>query len=70
MRKVTSCVNEGEYPARFRVWIKNGDPQTLSSAFTCLLPMIDSDKRWRKFENWIGPICICEDAAGEIGIVR
>ncbi len=70
IRKPTSCVNEGKYPVRFRVWIKNGNPQSFSSAFTCFLPSIDSDRRRRKFENGDGPICMCEDAAGEMDIVR
>ena len=65
MRKATLCANEGEHPARFHVWIKNGNPQSFSSAFTCFLPMIDSDTHWQKFENGDGPICMCEDAAGE-----
>ncbi len=70
MRKPTSCVNEGEHPARFRVWIKNGSPESVSSTFTCFVPMIDWDRRWRKFENGDEPICVCEDAAREMGIVR
>ena len=41
MRKPTSCTNEGEYPARFRVWMKNGDPESVSSTFNCFVPMID-----------------------------
>jgi hypothetical protein len=68
MRKPTSCVNEGEHQARFRVWMKNGDPQSVSSTF--IVPMIDWDRRWRKFENGDEPICVCEDAAREMGIVR
>ena len=70
MRKPTSCINEGEHPARFRVWMKNGDPQSVSSTFTCFVPMIDWERRWRKFENGDEPICVCEDAAREMGIVR
>ena len=58
MRKPTSCVNEGEHPARFRVWMKNGDPQSVSSTFSCFVPMIDWDRRWRKFVNGDGPICV------------
>jgi hypothetical protein len=70
MRKPTSCINEREHPARFRVWMKNGDPQSVSSTFTCFVPMIDWDRRWRKFQNGDEPICVCEDAAREMGIVR
>ncbi|MFZ3332711.1 MAG: hypothetical protein WA197_18900 [Candidatus Acidiferrales bacterium] len=70
MRKPTSCINEGVHPARFRVWIKNGDPQSVSSTFTCFVTMIDWDRRWRKFENGDEPICVCEDAAREMGITR
>ncbi|MGB2620280.1 MAG: hypothetical protein WBC57_24080, partial [Candidatus Acidiferrales bacterium] len=70
MRKPTSCINEREHPARFRVWMKNGDPQSVSSTFTCFVPMIDWERRWRKFENGDEPICVCEDAAREMGIVR
>jgi hypothetical protein len=70
MRKPTSCINEREHPARFRVWMKNGHPQSVSSTFTCFVPMIDWERRWRKFENGDEPICVCEDAAREMGIVR
>jgi hypothetical protein len=69
MRKPTSCINEREHPARFRVWMKNGDPQSVSSTFTCFVRLIDWDRRWRKFENGDEPICVCEDAAREMGIV-
>jgi len=69
MRKPTSCINEGEHQARFRVWMKNGKPESVSSTFTCFVPMIDWDRRWRKFKNGDGPICVCEDAAREMGIV-
>jgi|HubBroStandDraft_5_1064220.scaffolds.fasta_scaffold05513_3 hypothetical protein len=69
MRKPTSCINEREHPARFRVWMKNGDPQSVSSTFTCFVSMIDWDRRWRKFENGDEPICVCEDAAREMGVV-
>jgi hypothetical protein len=50
--------------------MKNGNPKSVSSTFTCFVPMIDWDKRWRKFENGDEPICVCEDAAREMGIVR
>jgi len=55
MRKPTSCSNEGEHPARFRVWMKNGDPESVSSTFNCFVPMIDWERRWRKFENGTPP---------------
>jgi hypothetical protein len=32
--------------------------------------MIDWERRWRKFENGDEPICICEEAARQMGIVR
>jgi len=41
MRKPTSCTNEGEHPAQFRVWMKNGEPESVSSTFNCFVPMID-----------------------------
>jgi hypothetical protein len=56
MRKPTSCVNEGEHPARFRVWMKNGDAESVSSTFNCFVPMIYWDRRWRKFQNGDEPI--------------
>jgi hypothetical protein len=69
MRKPTSCANEGEHPARFRVWMKNGAPESVASTFNCFVPMIDWDRRWRKFEYGAEPICVCEDAAREMGVV-
>jgi hypothetical protein len=69
MRKPTSCINEGEHQARLRVWMKNGDPESVSSTFNCFVAMIDWDRRWRKFENGDEPICVCEDAAREMGMV-
>jgi len=27
MCKPTSCIKEGEHQARFRVWMKNGNPE-------------------------------------------
>ena len=70
MRRPTSCTNEGEHPARFRVWMKNGGPESVPSTFNCFVPMIDWERRWRKFEDGSEPICVCEDAAREMGIVR
>jgi hypothetical protein len=70
MRKPTSCINETEHPARFRVWMKNGKPKSVSATLTCFVPMIDWDRRWRRFENGDESICVCEDAAREMGIVR
>ncbi len=70
MRKPTSCTNDGEHPARFRVWMKNGLPESVASTFNCFVPRIDWDKRWRKFEDGVEPICVCQDAAKEMGIVR
>src|ERR1700751_255464 len=60
MRRPNSCTAEGEHPARFRVWLKNGAPESVASTFNCFVPRIDWDRRWRKFE----------DAAREMGIVR
>jgi hypothetical protein len=51
MRKPTSCESEGEHRARFRVWMKNGELGSVSSTFTCFVPLIDWDRRWQKFEN-------------------
>jgi hypothetical protein len=68
MRKPTSCINEGEHQARLRVWMKNRDPEFVPSTFNCFVPMIDWDRRWRKFENGEEPICVCEDAAREMGM--
>ena len=70
MHKPTSCESEGEHRAHFRVWMKNGEPKTVSSNFNCLVPMIDWERRWRKFENGDEPICVCEEAAKQMGIVR
>jgi hypothetical protein len=70
MRRPTSCTNESEHPARFRVWMKNGVPESVASTFNCFVPMIDWDRRWRKFEDGVEPICVCEDAAREMGIVQ
>ena len=70
MRKPISCESEGEHRARFRVWMKNGEPKTISSNFNCFVPMIDWERRWRKFENGDEPICVCEEAARQMGIVR
>jgi hypothetical protein len=70
MRKPTSCEGEGEHRAHFRVWMKNGEPKTVSSNFNCFVPMIDWERRWRKFENGDEPICVCEEAAKQMGIVR
>jgi len=70
MRKPISCENEGENRARFRVWMKNGEAKTVSSNFNCFVPMIDWERRWRKFENEGEPICVCEEAARQMGIVR
>ena len=69
MRRPTYCTNEGEHPARFRVWLRNGGPESVPSTFNCFVPMIDWERRWRKFEVGAEPICICEDAAREMGIV-
>ena len=70
MRKPTSCTNEGEHRARFRVWMKNGAPESVSSTFNCFVPMIDWERRWRKFEDGAEPTCVCEDAAREMGITQ
>ena len=70
MRKPTACAGEAEHPARFRVWMKNGAPESVSSTFNCFVPKIDWERRWRKFEDGAEPICVCEDAAREMGIVR
>jgi hypothetical protein len=70
MRRPTSCTNDGEHPARFRVWMKNGGPESVPSTFNCFVPMIDWERRWRKFEDGVEPICVCEDAAREMGITR
>ena len=70
MRKPTYCTNEREHPARFRVWMKNGAPESVLSTFNCFVQMIDWERRWRKFEDGDEPICVCEDAAREMGIVR
>jgi len=70
MRKPTACADEAEHPARFRVWMKNGAPESVSSTFNCFVPKIDWERRWQKFENGVEPICVCEDAAREMGIVR
>jgi hypothetical protein len=69
MRKPTSCIKEGEHQARLRVWMKNGNAESVSSTFTCFVPMIDWERRWRKFESGNEPICVREDAAREMGIV-
>jgi hypothetical protein len=69
MRKPTSCINEGEHQARFRVWMKNGEPEFVSSTFSCFVLMNDWGRRWRKFEKGDAPICICEGAAREMGMV-
>ena len=50
--------------------MKNGAPESVASSFNCFVPMIDWERRWRKFENGVEPICVCEDAAREMGIVR
>jgi hypothetical protein len=34
------------------------------------VPMVDWDRRWRKFEKGDEPICVCENAAREMGMVR
>ena len=70
MRKPTSCIKEGEHQARFRVWMKNGELGSVSSTFNCFVSKIDWEIRWRKFETGDEPICVCEDAAREMGIVR
>ena len=70
MRRPTSCTNDGEHPARFRVWLRNGGPESVPSTFNCFVPKIDWDRRWQKFENGVEPICVCEDAAREMGIVQ
>ena len=51
MRRPTSCTNEGEHPARFRVWLRNGGPESVPSTFNCFVPMIDWERLWRKFEE-------------------
>jgi len=50
--------------------MKNGTPESVLSTFNCFVPMIDWERRWRKFEDGAEPICVCEDAAREMGIVR
>ena len=40
MRRPTSCTNDGEHPARFRVWMKNGGPESVSSTFNCFVPRL------------------------------
>jgi hypothetical protein len=52
------------------VWMKNGVPESVASTFNCFVPMIDWERRWRKFEDGVEPICVCEDAAREMGITR
>ena len=51
MRRPTSCTNDGEHPARFRVWLRNGGPESVPSTFNCFVPMVDWERRWRKFEE-------------------
>ena len=63
MRRPTSRTNDGEHPARFRVWLRNGGPESVPSTFNCFVSKIDWDRRWQKFENGVEPICVCEDAA-------
>ena len=53
MRRPTSCTNDGEHPARFRVWMKNGSPESVSSTFNRFVPKIDWDRRWQKFEKGV-----------------
>jgi hypothetical protein len=49
--------------------MKNGAPESVSSTFNCFVPMIDWERRWRKFEDGTEPVCVCEDAAREMGVV-
>src|ERR1700678_3757589 len=69
MRKPTSFINEGEHQARLRFWMKTADLGLVPSTFNWFVAMIDWDRRWRKFENGDEPICVCEDAAREMGMV-
>jgi hypothetical protein len=43
--------------------------ESVSSTFNCFVPMIDWERRWRKFEDGTEPACVCEDAAREMGVV-
>jgi len=73
LQKPKCCAKEGTHRAEVRVWVEKDRLQhdrRLGTAIRCDVTEEGWAGRWRKFRtNEKCPICLCDDAAAQMGLV-
>jgi hypothetical protein len=73
LKKPKGCSGKPEHKAEVRIWIENDQlkhDRKVAPSIKCDVAEEDWERCWKDFRRRKGkPVCLCEDAAREVGVI-